>query len=101
MRFFGTDNELKVLKENTENVIDPLLMTVFNEGFASGYQKCTSNINELYNQANAALDQDIDPRFLPKENNLFLQLLVRYAEIMEQKQLASEAQEVSSIEETT
>ena len=75
MRFLGSDVQFKNLKDSQENLIDSLLMNSFNEGFNA----CNTSITELYNQAVAAIDQDLVGTV--GQDNPFLTIIKHYNEM--------------------
>lgn len=76
MKYMGKDADFVALKESQENLIDILLMNVYNEGFL----KCNSGITNLYTEARSAIEQGLIES-IPENQNPFIDIVKEYIRV--------------------
>lgn len=70
MKFYGTAEDLEKLIEASQNLHEIELVNAFN----TGYECCNNTVMQLYNQADAAIEQNLI-NDIPAGQNLFITLL--------------------------
>lgn len=76
MVFRGSQETFNKLISSNQNLIEALMADTFNEGFDAA----STIINELYVQADKAIDQGIPFTTIDNKTNPFITLLAKYAQ---------------------
>lgn len=76
MVFRGSQETFDKLISSNQNLIETLMADTFNEGFDAA----SAIINELYVQADKAIDQGIPFTTIDNKTNPFITLLAKYAQ---------------------
>lgn len=76
MVFRGSQETFDKLISSNQNLIETLMADTFNEGFDAA----SAIINELYTQADKAIDQGIPFTTIDNKTNPFITLLAKYAQ---------------------
>ena len=80
MKFYGNANTLTNIKNMTEGSIEVALISSYNMGYEDG----VAAMNELINQAEAAIEQEVPLEMLGTNNPVVL-LLAKYRTSLEEK----------------